>query len=169
MVVRAILDRLPAAVHWTDAQQCTPLMIAAQNGEVMCGHLLISRGASIHASDEDGDTALHWAAYEGHETFIAFLCGLDEVADDKETSAGTGAKTSLLPSVVKSSFLERPDSFGQTALHLAALRGNKFAVRRLLAVGSDPKVRSILKTADRAGLNHHDFGARQEISRTRLL
>ena len=33
--------------------------------------------------------------------------------------------------------LYRPDSFGQTPLHLAALRGNKLPLKRLITAGSD--------------------------------
>eukprot|EP01045_Picozoa_sp_COSAG04_P033684 COSAG04_NODE_7069_length_1197_cov_1.108379_1_plen_225_part_10 len=62
-MLHVLLTRGLGAVEARDAQQCTPLIVAAQYGDAMCAHLLLRHGADLSAVDENGDSALHWAAY----------------------------------------------------------------------------------------------------------
>jgi len=91
-----------------DNSGCTPLLIAAQYGQVEVVAYLLKKGANIQAVDFSRDTALHWAAYKGSIE----VCGL--LAYHKQLSFGT------------------QDAYGQTPLHLSALRGHTSVVRYIL-------------------------------------
>ena len=81
--------------------------------------LMDTPGINPEARDNDGFTALHWAAWSGmpQSTFLLTQRGLDVNAVEKH---------------------------GYTPLMLAALRGNAAAVKLLLVLGADPA----LKNAD---------------------
>ena len=74
--------------------------------------LLEAPGVNIHAKDEDGFTALHWAAWSGmpHSAAMLIKAGLD--INEKENN-------------------------GYTPLMLAALRGDDAVVKMLLQLGAD--------------------------------
>jgi ankyrin repeat protein len=48
-----------------DGTGCTPLLLAAQHGQVETCALLLVRGANRQAQDRSRDSATHWAAYKG--------------------------------------------------------------------------------------------------------
>lgn len=85
-----------------DKAGCTPLLIASQYGHADLVAFLIKRGADPSAVDSSLDTALHWAAYKGSVPVCGLLLYLNGIVNH----------------------LDLKDSFGQTPLHLAALRGN---------------------------------------------
>ena len=68
-----LLTQCGAPADARDAQQCTPLIVAAQYGEVMCAHLLLRHGAESQAGDMHGDSPIHWASYKGHEDLVSLL------------------------------------------------------------------------------------------------
>ena len=74
--------------------------------------LLNAPGVNIHAKDEDGFTALHWAAWSGmpHSAAMLIKAGLD--VNEKEFN-------------------------GYTPLMLASMRGNDAVVKILLQLGAD--------------------------------
>lgn len=51
----------------------TLLMLAALEGKLSVGELLISRGAEVNATNDFGETALSLAAHRGHTRFIKLL------------------------------------------------------------------------------------------------
>jgi ankyrin repeat protein len=91
-----------------DNSGCTPLLIAAQYGQVEVVAYLLKKGANIQVVDSSWDTALHWAAYKGS----IHVCGLLAYYQDLQFST--------------------QDAYGQTPLHLAALRGHTSVVRYIL-------------------------------------
>jgi hypothetical protein len=95
-------------INAQDSNGCTPVIIATQYNRIATVIFLIKNGADLTLKDANGDTALHWAAYKGHEE----MCGL------------------LLHFAPRD--LEEVDIYGQTPLHLAALRGNHDAVEYLI-------------------------------------
>lgn len=110
-------------VNWetTDGSGCTPLHIAAQYGQVeVCAYLLQKGRANLYAMDTSLDTALHWAAYKGSLPVCGLLWWYHE--QQKERNGH----------LVRNDDLMAPDQFGQTPLHLAALRGHTSVVRWLL-------------------------------------
>mmetsp|Transcript_31524 Transcript_31524/g.52662 ORF Transcript_31524/g.52662 Transcript_31524/m.52662 type:complete len:603 (+) Transcript_31524:255-2063(+) len=96
-------------INAVDANNCSPLIVAAQYGRWEAVVYLIKNGADVNQRDINGDTALHWAAYKGYEDV-------------------TGLLVYMLPQ-----FLDSPDTYGQTPLHLAALRGNDELVHYLIS------------------------------------
>lgn len=85
--------------------------------------LLNAPGVNIHAKDEDGFTALHWAAWSGmpHSAAMLIKAGLD---------------------------LNEQEGNGYTPLMLAAMRGNDSVVKMLLRLQADAnKVNAAGKTA----------------------
>lgn len=79
--------------------------------------LLATPGIDVQAQDDDGFTALHWAAWSGmpfHSLLLAQL-GLD---------------------------INQQESHGYTPLMLAALRGNHGAVSMLLQLGADTTLKN---------------------------
>ncbi|HIX20058.1 MAG TPA: ankyrin repeat domain-containing protein [Candidatus Akkermansia intestinigallinarum] len=79
--------------------------------------LLAQAGIDVHATDEDGFNALHWAAWSG----LPFNCArLLERGVDINAAEGNG----------------------YTPLMLAALRGQRGAVRMLLALGADTSLKN---------------------------
>ena len=89
-------------------------MIAANSGSVEAVRDLIAHGAHVNAAESrKGQTALMWAAAEGHSDVVKLL--IDKGADVKAVS--------------KSGF---------TALVFAAVKNDAASVRSLLAAGADP-------------------------------
>jgi palmitoyltransferase ZDHHC13/17 len=110
-------------VDWesTDGSGCTSLLIAAQYGQVeVCAYLLQKGRANLYAMDNSLDTALHWAAYKGSLPVCGLLWWYHE--QQKERNGH----------LVRNDDLMAPDQYGQTPLHLAALRGHTSVVRWLL-------------------------------------
>ena len=109
------LFMIRGGVDWevADASGCTPLLIAAQYGQVeVCAYLLQKGRADLYAMDNSLDTALHWAAYKGSLPVCGLLWWYHEQRRRGDLMA--------------------PDNYGQTPLHLASLRGHTSVVRYLL-------------------------------------
>lgn len=135
-----LLECGDASVDAQDKQQCTPLIVAAQYGEIMCAHLLLRHGADPLAVDENGDTAMHWVAYKGHYEFVRLLAN---------GTAATPPWSEMLkerqPLLDASFNVDLVDNNGQTPLHLAASRGSVRVVNRLCDLGAN------ISTTDKKG------------------
>lgn len=92
----------------TESNGCSPLVIATQYNQVNAVIFLLQSKADITLKDNNGDTALHWAAYKGHVQLLGLLAY-------------------RMPQEI-----DCPDIFGQGPLHLAALRGNDECVEYLV-------------------------------------
>jgi len=90
----------------------TDLTVTSRFGLVLLVQLLLDKGADLSNTAEQGWTALHWAAQEGHEPVTRLL--LDREADVSAT-----------------------DERGWTALHLAASRDREPVTRLLLDRGAN--------------------------------
>lgn len=70
--LRSFLARLIARSR-VRARVCageTPLLLAATFGHTATAAYLLERGAGLSTPDPDGETPLHWAAYNGTHTHI---------------------------------------------------------------------------------------------------
>ena len=105
-VVRFFIDK-GVNINCVDRQGCTPLLIAAQYGQADVAAYLIKKRADTTILDKHNDSAMNWAAYKGQLEIVALLHYLGLAVDNT-------------------------DAYGQTPLHLAALRGNYPAVEYLV-------------------------------------
>lgn len=95
-------------INVLDANGCTPLIIASQHNQIDAVIYLIKNGADTTVKDVNGDNCFHWACYKGYIEMVGLL-------------------SFLLPHEINS-----VDTFQQTPLHLAALRGNSDVVEYLI-------------------------------------
>ena len=93
------------------------LLDASKKGDEDKINASLAHGSDINAADEQGWTALHMAAYEGHKKTTELLCS---------KGANVNARTVS----------------GWTPLHMAASRGHAFVAQRLLAHGADVSART---------------------------
>jgi ankyrin repeat protein len=118
-----------AALHAAAAD--APLANAVQQMDRAAVRRLLERPADVNASQPDGMTALHWAAYQDD---------LDLV--DRLLKAGANVRAT--------------NRYGVTPLSLACTNGNVAMVERLLTAGADanaslPEGETVLMTAARTG------------------
>ncbi|DBA05283.1 TPA: hypothetical protein N0F65_007445 [Lagenidium giganteum] len=85
----------------------TPLLLAAQNGFPLLVMYCVKNGADVTIVDIDKDSAIHWAAYKGATEIVSMFQYLGLQTDE-------------------------PDRYGQTPLHLAAMRGELATVQYLV-------------------------------------
>ncbi len=118
----------------------TDLTVTSRFGLVLLVQLLLDKGADLSNTAEQGWTALHWAAQEGHEPVTRLL--LDREADVSATAEhgctalhlavnrGWEPVTRLL--LDREADVSATAKQGCTALHLAARRGWEPVTRLLL-------------------------------------
>jgi ankyrin repeat protein len=124
------------------------LIDAAKAGDVFAIEDALDAGANVNAIDEDRETALHWAAYNGHKNAVRELLQREGINANKLDKLGL---TPLMRAIQKEHY-ELVQVFKQggvdvdfqsprkqcTALHFAT---QKFSLRcclALLACGADP-------------------------------
>ncbi|KAG6614812.1 putative palmitoyltransferase [Phytophthora cinnamomi] len=106
--LRTLVLKLGVDINTCDAKKHrSPLLVAAQNGHPLLVLFCVRNGADVSLVDADGDTAVHWAAYKGATEIVAVFQYLQVSSD-------------------------APDKFGQTPLHLAAMRGELNTVQFLV-------------------------------------
>jgi ankyrin repeat protein len=147
----------------TNKKGQTPLMLAAQKGEVEIAKLLTSKKADIHARDKNGKNALHYAVEEGADPPIAIYlieqgCELDTQDDRGETALMKASahknRAMAITLAVKGSNPNLQAKDGKTALMIAVECGNGAIAAQLLQSGANPMLK------DRDGLTAYDV-ARQ--------
>ncbi|XP_044972070.1 poly [ADP-ribose] polymerase tankyrase-1-like [Hordeum vulgare subsp. vulgare] len=111
-VCRYLVQDLGIPVDSLSDERETPLLLAATFGHTATAAWLLERGASPRAPDVDGETPLHWAAYNGDRDLAMLL-------------------------LYKGADVSAANPRG-TALHVAAMRGCPEVVRVLLRHGADP-------------------------------
>ena len=72
-VARLLLDNGAAVDRANSFNGWTPLFIACWNGRVAAARLLLEKGAEVDRTNEDGETALDAAKYQGHSAVVALL------------------------------------------------------------------------------------------------
>jgi ankyrin repeat protein len=125
-----------------DPQNRTPLYHASRNGqrEICC--LLLKHGANVNATDDDGETALHRAAFGGHKAMVQLL--VEDYKADVEAMDNDGwlalhwaafsGKEAIVRLLVEDykADVGAKDNNDITVLHAAAQSGNEAVVRLLV-------------------------------------
>jgi ankyrin repeat protein len=126
-VVSEIVEK---SINGGDEYGATALHLAAYNGQVECGRVLLEVIQNVNVSDIEGSSPLHKAAFGGHEEFLAlFFSG-----KHKESCA-----------------VNAVDMFGDTPLHKAAYNGYDECAEILIQNGAD---RSLKDTAGYTALHN---------------
>ena len=128
----------------------TPLLLAAECCLEDIAHTLIAFKADVTAQDDEGGTALHYAASEGDQTKLVealiraeanvnaqnkhgetalHIVARSQVADDKKVA---NARLKVAKLLLKRADLKRVDEEGRTALH-RAVEANNLPLVKLLA------------------------------------
>ncbi|KAK0061423.1 E3 ubiquitin-protein ligase MIB2 [Biomphalaria pfeifferi] len=147
--VAQTLLQFNADIEIRNNRQQTPLLLAVSQGHTAIIDLLVTRGANINVSDEDGDTCLHLALMR------------QTVATDKENSAVlTAIRTQL-------GMTEKEEQNGAAiACYLAQqgadLHHKNHHGKTPLEVISDPKIEEVIKQfATAFSIKHKNLSARQ--------
>ena len=100
-MVHQLVSNMPNLnIFWQDSlgNRKTPLMVAAENGDITITRFLLERGANANIRPETGATALILAANNGHKDIVAIL--LDKGSANVNTQIGLGA-TALMGAAKK--------------------------------------------------------------------
>jgi ankyrin repeat protein len=131
------------------------LLTAAQSGDFSAADRALRAGAKPEdARDENGNNALHWAAWHGHAAIVTLLLEGGALVDatdgpnDGNTALMKAAWNAHDPRHVatveallrKGADIEAKNVYGMTALMNAAMSGRADVVRALLKGRADPKV-----------------------------
>lgn len=114
-----------------------PLINAARDGNLKEARRILDSGVDVNLAGEDGATALHDAAHEGHARVIALL--IERGADLKARTVNFGDGDGI--------------TYGVTPLHFAALNGHKQVVSLLIKHGAD------VNACDDAGMTPLHYAA----------
>jgi ankyrin len=136
-----------------EADGNTPLTMACWRGHSGVARLLLQHlgKQELKATNKEGQTALHAAAWSGDEDIVSFLLGQGAVPSSRDKTKATpfilaceegwvGAARMLLQHVGPQA-LQEADDRGMTALHLAANRGHEEMSTFLISEGAQASSR----------------------------
>jgi ankyrin repeat protein len=130
----------------------TPVMSAAWVGHLGVVKRLVdhTEGQGLEKKNIQGRTALHMAAYGGHEEVATYLLSRRAQTDVKDREGmtplmeaidgGHVGVVKILLQHMEAQLLDVTDLYGRTALYIAALRGHEEIVRALLLAGADATI-----------------------------
>jgi ankyrin repeat protein len=137
-----------ADAHRRDNEGRVPLLVACWKGHLGVVRVLVQHMGELvlQATDDEGKTALHWAAIGGREEMATFLLSNGAQANIRDnegripliaaSSGGHLGVVRLLLQHTGAQGLEETDKKGRTALHWSATEGHEEVVAFLLEKGA---------------------------------
>jgi ankyrin repeat protein len=140
--VARVLIEDGADVHARSKGGFTPLLFAAQQGDLDSARILLAAGANVNAATPDGDTALLVASASGHEALAIFL--LDKGADPNaaERNGITALHYAMLKGLVRMVGINQRRPFAPYLYRPNMVE----LVKALLARGANPNARLVSAT-----------------------
>jgi hypothetical protein len=127
---------------WTqnNTKSISGLHVAAFFGLGTITQLLLADGAHVMAKDSEGQTALHWAAYNGREEVVRLLLERSDLdvnwKDHRKRTAlhlaAMAGHEQVVRQLLTRSDINSKDDSDKTALHYAAIYGHEAVMRWLL-------------------------------------
>lgn len=124
-----VIDSCPHTLNFPDKTGTTPLMLAAESGEVEATQMLLLKDAKYHLADEKGRLAIHRAAAVGQSDACKILLFHPDYIQKEEYL--TENENQTIDSLNSLSLLLVSDIFGFTPLMTAVLNGHTDTVRAL--------------------------------------
>jgi ankyrin repeat protein len=124
--------------------------VKAAEQDALARHMELHReGASVHAWDGGGRSALSWAAINGNAEAMAFLVQAGAEADHPDDGGNTpvhlatlrGHEDGIRVLAAARADLDRKNGDGKTPLFIAQSSGDDKTAILLLSLGADPNVR----------------------------
>lgn len=115
----ALLARGSIGIDSVTGQDLTPLTLSVLFGHSSVANILLNKGASVSMKDNEGHTALHFAAYKGDRSATKLLVRAGAAVDAREVNR-----------------------FEPTPLHMAASQGHVEVMRVLIEAGTNPNSRT---------------------------
>ena len=171
---RIVVERLlegGADVGVSTTKGMTPLLTAAQQGDIETARLLISAGADVNQPGADGTYPLPFAIVDGHDAFALFL--IEQGADPNATIGGIPALAAAAGDTDAWSFhWDREHGGAQYAVRERAGGGRIYLmpaqrlplVTALLAAGADPNRRITTSAMLMNYIGHPTKGAFESFS-----
>jgi hypothetical protein len=130
----------------------TPLMQAAESGDLEMVRGLLKDGVDVNARNELGDTALLWAVKKGRPDIVRLLLDRGAAVDAKENNgisplilAAVMGRAEIVPLLLdRGADINATTRNGDTALIWAVAKGHNKTARLLLDRGADTRPTNIL-------------------------